>query len=169
MRLKIGLLILVLVVVTALPALAQDTPPIDPDADTSGITDDQVNTIANQLYCPVCENIPLDTCGTLACEDWREEIRAMLASGMAEEDIIENFVTRFGDRVVSTPRDPVIRAISIFTPWLVVIAMAGFAIYQLMQWNQGRSGAMQDSENKNDEDSARESYMEQLEKDLTGK
>ena len=75
MRLKINLLIIVLALLFALPALAQDTPPIDPDIDTSAITDDQVNAIANQLYCPVCENIPLDTCGTLACEDWREEIR----------------------------------------------------------------------------------------------
>jgi hypothetical protein len=32
---------------------AQDTNP-------NGPTDDEVNAIAKQLYCPVCENIPLD-------------------------------------------------------------------------------------------------------------
>lgn len=39
-------------------ALAQDT--------ASGVTADQVNAIAKKLFCPVCENIPLDTCGTAA-------------------------------------------------------------------------------------------------------
>ena len=28
---------------------------------TAPITDDQVNAIAKKLYCPVCENITLDT------------------------------------------------------------------------------------------------------------
>ena len=30
-------------------------------------TDDAVNKIAKQLYCPVCENTPLDVCPTEAC------------------------------------------------------------------------------------------------------
>ncbi|NQS91637.1 MAG: hypothetical protein HQ574_04445, partial [Chloroflexi bacterium] len=40
-------------------------------AQGSDPTDDDVNAIAKQLYCPVCENIPLDACGTAACEQWR--------------------------------------------------------------------------------------------------
>jgi cytochrome c-type biogenesis protein CcmH len=34
-------------------------------------SDDQVNAIARQLYCPVCENTPLDVCPTTACHQWR--------------------------------------------------------------------------------------------------
>jgi len=171
MRLKIVLLSILIALLATLPALAQDTPPIDPDVDTSGITDDQVNAIANQLYCPVCENIPLDTCGTLACEDWRQEIRAMLAGGMSEEAIIDNFVRRFGDRVVSSPRDPFISAMSIITPWLVALFAAGFAIVHVMKWNQSRSETpVADSgKDKNSTENNRNSYMEQLEKDLAGK
>src|SRR5690606_10367774 len=114
---------------------------------------------------------PLDTCGTAACDDWREEIRGMLASGMSEEDIIDNFVVRFGDRVVSTPRDPIIATISIVTPWLVLILAAGFALYQLLQWNQKRKMTdIDDSVNPNmDSEDKRNSYLEQLEKDLAGK
>jgi len=33
---------------------------------------DEVNSIAENMFCPVCENIPLDVCGTEACEMWRE-------------------------------------------------------------------------------------------------
>ena len=41
-------------------------------------TDDEVNAVASQLYCPVCENIPLDVCPTQACEQWRATIREKL-------------------------------------------------------------------------------------------
>lgn len=151
-------------------ALAQDTPIIPDNLDTSDISDDNVNAIANQLYCPVCENIPLDTCGTAACEDWREEIRGMLAMGVSEEEIIDNFVTRFGDRVVGTPRDPVIAAISIVTPWLVVILGIAIGLYTLLRWRQGASEAQKSVSEVTvaSEAHTRNKYLEQLEKDLAG-
>jgi len=170
MRLKVFILVLLTSLIAMIPVLAQDTPPIPDDVDTSNITADQVNDVANQLYCPVCENIPLSTCSTVACEDWREEIRAMLATGMSDDDIIDNFVVRFGDRVVSTPRDPVIAAISIITPWLMLIVAAGFALYQLMQWNQKKKVMpVQKSHADDAVAKKRNRYLEQLENDLSGK
>jgi cytochrome c-type biogenesis protein CcmH len=67
------------------------------------ISDDQVNAIARDMYCPVCENVPLDVCSTQACAEWRELIRDKLANGWSEEQIGEYFIERFGDRVSSTP------------------------------------------------------------------
>jgi cytochrome c-type biogenesis protein CcmH len=67
------------------------------------VTDDDVNAVASQLYCPVCENIPLDVCPTKACADWREEIRLMLVAGKSEAEIKQYFVDRFGDRVLGAP------------------------------------------------------------------
>lgn len=67
------------------------------------ITDDQVNAIAKQMYCPVCENTPLDVCPTQACIEWRELIREMLAEGKTEAQIKQYFVDRFGDRVLAAP------------------------------------------------------------------
>ncbi len=66
-------------------------------------TDDEVNEIAKQLYCPVCENVPLDVCPTQACEQWREIIRQKLATGWTEDQIIAYFVDQYGDRVLATP------------------------------------------------------------------
>ena len=67
------------------------------------VTDDEVNAIAKGIYCPVCENTPLDVCPTKACADWRDEIRNMLAEGKTETEIRQYFVDRFGDRVLGTP------------------------------------------------------------------
>ncbi len=66
-------------------------------------SDDQVNAIAKQLYCPVCENIPLDVCPTTACAQWRELIRQKLAEGKTEQQIKDYFVEQYGARVLGTP------------------------------------------------------------------
>ena len=66
-------------------------------------TDDEVNRIAKQLYCPVCENTPLDACPTEACRQWRDLIRTMLAEGKSEEEIKQYFVAQYGIRVLAEP------------------------------------------------------------------
>jgi len=66
-------------------------------------TDDQVNAIAKQLYCPVCENVPLDVCPTQACQQWRDTIREKLGAGWTEAQIQQYFVDQYGARVLATP------------------------------------------------------------------
>ncbi len=67
------------------------------------VTEDQVNAVAGQLYCPVCENVPLDVCGTQACAQWRSLIREKLAQGQTEQQIKDYFVNYYGDRVLAEP------------------------------------------------------------------
>ena len=66
-------------------------------------SDNEVNAIAKEMYCPVCENIPLDVCGTQACAQWREQIREKLAEGWSEEQIKDYFVQLYGERVLAEP------------------------------------------------------------------
>ena len=73
--------------------LAQDNSP----------TDDEVNAISKQLYCPVCESIPLDACGTQACIQWRDTIREKLSAGWSEEEIKQYFSNQYGIRVLAEP------------------------------------------------------------------
>jgi cytochrome c-type biogenesis protein CcmH len=94
--LSVILLTLVITLLLATAALAQEDDPRAP-------TDDEVNAIAKQLYCPVCENIPLDVCGTQACAQWRELIREKLSLGWNEAQIKGYFVEQYGDRVLAAP------------------------------------------------------------------
>ena len=99
MRLKIWLpfmLVSLLLLTSQRVAFAQDDTPGKP-------TDDEVNAIAKEMYCPVCENIPLDVCPTQACAEWRELIRDKLAAGWSEQQIKTYFVEQFGDRVLAEP------------------------------------------------------------------
>jgi cytochrome c-type biogenesis protein CcmH len=127
---------------SALPAFGQaDAPPQDPPIGAAQISDDAVNTVAEKLYCPVCENIPLDSCGTAACVDWKNDIRLQLAAGRSESQIIDDFVQRYGERVVGTPQDPVLRALSLLTPWVLAVLITIFAVYTLLKLWRSRSAA----------------------------
>jgi cytochrome c-type biogenesis protein CcmH len=72
-------------------------------AQTPAPSDDAVNAVARELYCPVCENIPLDVCPTTACAQWRELIRLKLSQGQTKEQIKQYFVAQYGDRVLAEP------------------------------------------------------------------
>jgi cytochrome c-type biogenesis protein CcmH len=64
---------------------------------------DDVNRVARQMYCPVCENTPLDVCPTQACAQWRALIREKLTAGWTDEQIKQYFVEQYGARVLAGP------------------------------------------------------------------
>ncbi len=96
-RLSIWLLLILVMVVMFIPTsngFAQDVSPI---------TDDQVNELAKDLYCPVCENVPLDVCPTRACAQWRDLIREKMELGWNEKQIKDYFAAQYGEHVLSVP------------------------------------------------------------------
>ncbi len=112
--------LLALLVLLSSPTLAA--------AQDGDVTDDDVNAIAKQLYCPVCENIPLDACGTAACEQWRGIIRDQLEEGKSEEEIKAYFVAQYGDRVLAEPPRQGFNWLFYVVPWLVLLA-GGWLLY----------------------------------------
>lgn len=67
------------------------------------VSDDEVNAIAKDLFCPVCESTPLDVCPTQACADWREVIRTKLSEGQSAEEIRAYFELQYGPRALAEP------------------------------------------------------------------
>jgi len=160
---RIALLLLtLLLLLLALPAFAQQTTP----AATLAVTDDQVNMVAHQLYCPVCENVPLDVCGTPACIQWRADIRSQLEQGKTPDEIIADFVRRFGERVVGTPQDQVLRALSLVTPYALGAMVLAVALWTLWRWRKNRMGTQPQSPDPGIFDQTETDYRARLERDL---
>lgn len=90
-----SLLLILAISVSAAYARGEDPPPTPHP--------DEVNTIAENLYCPVCENIPLDVCGTAACAQWRQQIADLLSQGYTEQQIYAYFAEQYGDAVLAAP------------------------------------------------------------------
>lgn len=105
-------------------------------AQGSDPTDDDVNAVASQLYCPVCENIPLDACGTAACEQWRGIIREKLADGWTEDQIKDYFVAQYGDRVLAEPPRQGFNWLVYIVPALVLVAGVVLLGLGFRKWRQ---------------------------------
>ncbi len=94
-------------------------------------TDDEVNRIAKQLYCPVCESTPLDVCPTEACRQWRELIRTMLAEGKSDAEIKQYFVEHYGARVLAEPPN---RLVTYLIPGMVILLGAFLLFRGFQMW-----------------------------------
>lgn len=135
------------------PVLAQGPTP----------SDDEVNEIAEDLYCPVCENIPLDTCGTEACEQWRGVIRDKLSEGWTEEQIKNYFVAQYGDRVLAEPpRRGFNWLIYVVPP--AVFAAGVYLLYQgFLSW---RKLEEEPAAPEADDEQSSEEYLSRVEEEL---
>src|SRR5574342_405641 len=128
-RLLLILIAAVSSLLAASTAYAQSDQPVTP-------TDDDVNRVAKQLYCPVCPNTPLDVCQTKACEDWRAQIRDQLAQGWTDQQVIDYFVAQFGERVLAEPQRKGFTSLVWFLPFLVVLVGAGIVYEVLRNWRK---------------------------------
>ncbi len=103
------------------------------------VSDDEVNAIAKKLYCPVCENTPLDVCPTQVCKDWRELIRQQLSEGWPEGQILDYFVANYGVRVLAQPPTWGFTTLVWILP-VVGLAGGGFFLGRLLRrWQSRRS------------------------------
>lgn len=97
-------------------------------------SDDAVNAIARQLYCPVCENTPLDVCPTEACRQWRGLIRQQLAEGWTEEQIKQYFVENYGARVLAEPPRSGFNWLAYILPPVIILAGGLSVLRGLQAW-----------------------------------
>jgi cytochrome c-type biogenesis protein CcmH len=114
----IGLLIILTGLLIHQPVKAQQPTP----------SDDDVNELARQLYCPVCENTPLDVCPTKACAQWREMIREKIMLGWSEDEIKKYFAEQYGEQVLSSPSINGPNRMIYVVPFLLFIAGGVFSV-----------------------------------------
>src|SRR5262245_60650500 len=132
-------------------AFAQDTVP----------TDDEVNRIAKQLYCPVCESTPLDVCPTEACRQWRELIREMLTQGKSEAEIKQYFVEHYGPQVLNEPPN---RLVTYIVP-IAAFLLGAFTLFRGFQiWKRPISAELGLA--KKETRSIQDPYIAKLEEEL---
>jgi len=114
----VPLVVLAALMVSAGRAAAQGSTPPAP------VTDNDINRVAHQLYCPVCENTPLDVCPTQACAQWRATIGDKLAAGWSDQQILDYFVAQYGERVLARPSTHGLNVLVWVIPPLLVLGGA---------------------------------------------
>ncbi len=132
----------------------------------SPITDNDVNRVAHQLYCPVCESIPLDVCPTQACIQWRATIREKLTAGWSDQQIIDYFVAQYGERVLARPSTHGLNVLVWVIPPVLLLGGAGVLWRILRQMQQAKASAAPAASSSPAAMTARDEYRERLEQEL---
>ena len=159
MKLKVDFLLLFVVFAAWLvvtPALAEEPVPTP--------SDDEVNAIAKNMYCPVCENVPLDVCGTQACAQWRGEIKDKLIQGWSEQEIYDYFTLKYGDRVLAEPPRRGLNWLLYIVPPLAVILGVVFLYRGYRTWRKPVEELADEVPPSSDE--GQDEYLSKIEEEL---
>lgn len=130
------------------------------------ITDDEVNAVAKQLYCPVCENIPLDVCGTQACQQWRDLIREKLGEGWTEEQVKVYFVQQYGDRVLAEPPARGLNWLVYLVPPIAFLIGVIILVIAFRSWKKPAPVTSSMDEQTGTDEPPKDEYMARLEEEL---
>jgi cytochrome c-type biogenesis protein CcmH len=146
-----------LLLLFSIVSFAQTPPP----PDTDPVTRDEVNAVAERLYCPVCEMEPLDTCMAPSCVEWRAEIRNQLENGQSDDQVVDYFISVYGNQVVGIPDDGGLQLMSFAGPIIGVLLAFGLGFYALRKREDAPQPIAAPPANEDDDD-----YRSQLETDL---
>jgi cytochrome c-type biogenesis protein CcmH len=118
LRSVVAICIALVLVVSAAQAQENPTPTLD-----------QIQAVARELYCPLCNGVRLDNCDLQACVQMRQQISDRLAAGVPKEQIKQEFVAQYGPVVLGEPPREGLN----WLVWLLpVVALIGGAVWIFM-------------------------------------
>jgi cytochrome c-type biogenesis protein CcmH len=134
-------------------------------------TPNQIDEVAKDLWCPLCNGVRLDNCELQACVQMREVIGQKLAAGEDKEQIKAYFVQQYGDVVLGQPSRQGFNLIAWIFPILAVVVGLAWVVYLVITWRRktapvtasvyGNPESASGTGATNDDD-----YMKRVERDL---
>lgn len=110
--------------ICSLNAAAQEARPMQDNA----AVEVQVQRLASQLRCLVCQNQTLADSHAELAQDLVQEIREMAAKGMSDKEIIDYLVARYGDFVRYRPPLKASTVLLWLGPFALLLA-GGFGLF----------------------------------------
>jgi cytochrome c-type biogenesis protein CcmH len=123
------LVVLTLAALGMVPALAQEPTP------------NEINAVAKELWCPLCNGVRLDNCELQACVQMREVIAQKLVAGENKEQIKAYFAQQYGDVVLGEPAREGFNLVVWIFPILAVVVGLGWVAYLVMTWRKRKTSA----------------------------
>ncbi|HSN75022.1 MAG TPA: cytochrome c-type biogenesis protein [Anaerolineae bacterium] len=101
---------------------------------------DQIQAVARELYCPLCNGVRLDNCDLQACVQMRQVISDRLAAGVAKDQIKQEFVAQYGPVVLGEPPREGLNWLIWLLPVVALIGGAVWVFMTLRGWTQAPAG-----------------------------
>ena len=90
--------------------------------------------IEGELMAPCCWAEPVSQHLSPIAEEMRREIRAMLSAGKTEQEILDIYVARYGERILTTPPARGFNLIAYIMPWVLAVTGVVAVIVVLRRW-----------------------------------
>ncbi len=142
-------LLLVLVVVAILAAIWSYVMIATPPQKT---LDQKVQDVASQLKCPVCQDESVADSPSLIAQQMRAVIRQQLQSGESEQQVIDYFVSRYGQQILWSPPWQGFSMLAYLVPFGLFTGGCILLFFILRDWSASSpvpETAAQDGENNN--------------------
>ena len=131
--------------------------------------DQRVHDVASQLKCLVCQGESVADSPAMLSLQMRGIIRQQLQSGKSEQEVIQYFVSRYGDRILLAPPMQGLTLLAWIVPIALMIGGALLVFFVLRSW-QSHAGKEPDDADRADSANIDEQelayYQQQIEQEL---
>jgi cytochrome c-type biogenesis protein CcmH len=103
--------------------------------------DEVARRIEGELMAPCCWAEPVSQHMSPVAEEMRRDIRAMLAAGKSEQEILDFYVAKYGERILTTPPARGFNRLVYMLPWVIALAGAAALTLVLRRWLARRPAA----------------------------
>ncbi len=131
--------------------------------------DQRVHDVASQLKCLVCQGESVADSPATLSQQMRGIIRQQLQSGRSEQEVIQYFVSRYGDRILLSPPLQGLTLLSWLVPIALLLGGMMLLFVVLRSWHTQASRAPLEndaSELEGMDQSEMEYYQKQVEQEL---
>jgi len=94
----------------------------------------QAKKIEGKLMTPCCKANTIAEHFSPAATEARKEIRQLLAAGRSEQEVLDDFVARYGDQILAAPAPKGFNLVAYGAPFLLLIAGCGALLLLVRKW-----------------------------------
>jgi cytochrome c-type biogenesis protein CcmH len=96
--------------------------------------EERAREIDGKLMAPCCWSGLVSQHDSQVAREIRQQTRQMLAAGKSEQEILDYYVSLYGERILASPRPRGFNLLVWILPWLLLIAGVAFLVFLLRYW-----------------------------------
>jgi cytochrome c-type biogenesis protein CcmH len=136
--------------------------------------DQRVQEVGGQLKCPICQGESVADSPSLLAQQMRSVIRQQLQAGKSEQEVIQFFVSRYGEQIVWSPPWQGFTLLAWLVPIVLLLGGVVLLFFTLRDWHAlapdttvaNTTQSEEDRALSNIDEAELERYRTQLEQEL---